>query len=441
MSTSRITSTSHSEATRRHGDSAAEKLLNKNFVLLWQGQALSQLGSSIFAISIIFWVKHETGSAAILGLLMMLSHAPGLLVAALAGSIADRFSRRNIIILSDLSSGFLMLLLAALWHTNVGPWGVLVSVFAVNIGMSIAASFFTPALAAALPDIVPRVRLERANSLRSVTQQLCFFAGRLIGATLFRALGPWLVTFLNGITFLLSALTEAFIDIPQELPPVVTTWRSLMVSLKAELRQGFGYVWRNQGLKRLILAGAFTNFFTMAIIVLLPFYVEDHLAASIEWYAILISVFGLGIAFGSALAGYTTLHGAVRARALIVLVILESLAAALLGLASDVITAGVIGFAIGAGMGYTNVHFMSIVQHTTPTEMRGRVFGFLETIAHSTIPLGMGFGGLIFDLLDQNIPLLFGACGMTLAVFVALIARNREFRAFLASGECGKAVC
>lgn len=425
----------HSEAAVRYGQPAPQRLLNKNFVLLWQGQALSQLGSSIFSIAIIFWIKHTTGSAGILGLLMMFSHIPGLLMAALAGGVADRFSRRNIIVLSDLTSGFFMLLLAALWKSDASSLGLLVSVFAVNTGMSIAASFFMPALAAALPDIVPRDRLERANSLRSVTQQLCFFAGRIIGATLFRTLGPPLLTLLNGITFLLSALTETFIGIPQRIPPAVTTWSDLMASLKAELLQGFRYVWQSHGLKRLILAGAYTNFFTMAIIVLLPFYVEDYLAASIEWYAILISVFGLGIASGSALAGYVTLDGRVRARALIVLVLLESLAAGLLGFVSEVFTAGAIGFGIGTSMGYTTVHFLSIVQKATPTEIRGRVFGFLEMIAHGTIPLGMGFGGLVFDLLGQNIPLLFGGCGAALTIFVALIARNREFRDFLAGGE------
>ena len=205
------------------------------------------------------------------------------------------------------------------------------------------------------------------------------------------------------------------------------------MSIKAELVQGFRYVWADLGLKRLILAGAFTNFFTMAIIVLLPFYVEDYLAASIDWYGILIAVFGVGIALGSGLAGYVILKGTLRANTLIVLVIVESLAAAVLGFVSSILAAGSVGFCIGAIMGFTNVYFTSIVQRRIPSEMRGRIFGFIDTIAGSTVPLGMGFGGLIFDLLDHSIPVVFGGCGAILAVFVALIARNQAFREFLAS--------
>jgi MFS transporter, DHA3 family, macrolide efflux protein len=416
-------------------DRQPSRLLNKDFVLLWQGQAVSQLGSSIFSIVMIFWIKHATGSASLLGLMMMLSSIPSLVLAGLAGGVADRFSRRNIIILSDVARGLLMLVLAALLHTNIGLAGLLTWVFSISTAMSIAASFFGPAISAALPDIVPKHRLERANSLRSVTRQLCFFLGRIVGATLFRILGAPVLALVNGVSFLLSAVTEGFIRIPQSLSPRARTWRGLTVSLKAELVVGFRHVWRHQGLKRLILAGAFTNFFTMAIIVLLPFYVEDHLAASIDWYGILISVFGIGTALGSGLAGYVALQGKVRANTLIVLIILNSFAAAVLGFMHNVFTAGSIGFGIGAIMGFTDVNFISIVQKGTPSEMRGRIFGFIGTIAGSTVPLGMGFGGLVFDLLDQSIPIVFGGCGAIMALFVALIAGNREFREFLAGPE------
>lgn len=413
---------------------APEKLFNKNFVLLWQGQAASQLGSAIFNIAIIFWVKHTTGSATLLGLLMMLSSTPGLLLAILAGSFADRFSRRRIIILSDVACGFLMLFLAVLWHTDVGLTGLLVWVFVINTGMSGAGSFFVPAISAALPDIVPRDCLERANSLRTATRQICFFAGRLIGATLYRLLGPPLLTLLNGGSFLLSALTETFIEIPQKLPPTARTWRGLMISLKAELLQGFSYVWQTRGLKLLILTAAFTNFFIMAIIVLLPFYVEDYLAATVEWYAILVSVFGMGIALGAGLAGCIRLRGSVRSNVLISLAILDAITAAALGFVHGAVTAGALGFGIGVGMGFSTVYCTSIIQQRTPTEVRGRVFGFITTVAESTIPLGMGFGGLAFDLLDQNIPVVFGSCGAIMAIFLTLMACNHEFRAFL-SGE------
>ena len=55
------------------------KLLNKHFVLLFQGQLVSQMGSSVYLIALIFWVKHATDSATLMGLLAMVSTIPGIL--------------------------------------------------------------------------------------------------------------------------------------------------------------------------------------------------------------------------------------------------------------------------------------------------------------------------------------------------------------------------
>jgi MFS family permease len=83
--------------------------------------------------------------------------------------------------------------------------------------------------------------------------------------------------------------------------------------------------------------------------------------------------------------------------------------------------------------GYVNVNISTIVQTTTPSDLRGRVFGLLATISAALAPISMGLTGVVADLLGQNIPLIYSACGAIMIVLTLLIALNRAFRSFLVS--------
>ena len=88
-------------------------LLNKNFVLLWQGQLVSLFGVQAYNIAMMFWIKHQTGSATLMGLVMMVSQIPGVVLGPVSGVFVDRYSRWKIIVGSDLIRGFVTISLAA----------------------------------------------------------------------------------------------------------------------------------------------------------------------------------------------------------------------------------------------------------------------------------------------------------------------------------------
>ncbi len=415
------------------------RLFNRDFVLLWQAQMVSQVGNQLHAIALMFWVKHATGSATLMGTLMMVAMLPGVVLGPVGGTLADRFSRRSIIILSDLVRGLLVLALAALMFMQPQATSLLVgALFVAAVGVAILGAFFRPAISAAIPDLVPRERVAAANSLTQSTVQLTTFVGQGLGGVLFRLLGAPLLFLIDGLTYVACAITECFVRIPQHAGPSGTGTDRFFARFAAETRQGFTYVWRHRGLRSLFCAAALLNFLFSPISVMVPFYVEDHLftapgvRATADWLGFLLAALGAGSLIGYALAGALRLSGRARATLSIAALFLVCVALGAAGLTDRAFVALLLFTAIGAGSGIVNIGIATTLQLTTPSEIRGRVFGLLGTLSGGLMPIGMGLAGVIVDIAGRNIPLLLRICGMAAVLAMVPIALDRSFRAFLA---------
>ncbi len=411
------------------------KLLNRNFVLLWIGQSVSQFGSQGFSIAMLFWTKHATGSASLMGLMLMTSALPAVLLGPIGGVFADRHSRRRIIILSDVLAGIGTLSIAGLMFAAPDATGlILVGLMVVATGLSAIGAFFGPAIYAAGPDLVPKDRVATANSLGQVSSELAMFFGQGLGGTLFRLLGAPALLLANGVTRLFSAASESFIAIPQVIPPRhSSSTRESIRAFAQDTADGLRYVWNRGGLRELVFASAGLSFFTMPVISLLPFFVEDSLGVSVDWYGFIVAAFGAGSLAGYLLAGTVKLAAPARSRWLATFMILEAAGYGLLGLARAPMAALILALAGGVADGFVTVYIATVVQLSTPTAMRGRVYGVLTTLAASVSPLATGLSGIVADLTGRRIPLIYLACGAIMTVMSVIIALNPGFRGLLAS--------
>lgn len=413
--------------------SAARRLMNRNFVLLWQGQFVSQLGSQAFTIAMMFWLKHATGSATVMGVVMMASMIPMVVLSPIGGAIADRVSRRRVIIACDLASGVSVLSLAAVMFARPEATSLLIAwLLAVAVVGGIVRAFFMPAIKAAIPSIVPEERIAAANSLNEGSTEVSTLIGQGVGGVLFRVLGAPVLFLIDGVTYIVSAVSETFITIPQSLPERREPWRGVARAVRRELREGLSFVWAHRGMRNLMVAAAVMNFFAMPYFVLLPFYVEDSLRSAPDWYGYLLAVFGGGGIVGYSLAGSARLPGRARGAAMLFALLGVSACMAALGVAPTAWHALALMAIAGLFNGFFHVNTITLLQKGTPEELRGRVFGVLHTLVLGLAPVAMGLAGVAADALDQNVRLLFEVCGGVLLVTAGVAAASPRLRAFLA---------
>ncbi|MDZ7264702.1 MAG: MFS transporter [candidate division KSB1 bacterium] len=411
------------------------KLLNKNFFLLWQGQAVSKLGSQVFSIAMILWIIDVTGSATIMSLVMMMSSIPALILGPIGGAFADRHSRRLIIVFSDVLNGIAMLSFAAIVYFFPGQTKLnIIWLFLVSIWVAVVNSFFFPAISASIPEIVPKKKLTGANTLSQLSLQISVLVGQGLGGVFYKMLGGPLIFLLNGISYLFSATSESFISIPQQIAKNEGNWKEQFRHFKTDIVEGLRYIWQKAGLRELLIISAIMNFFITPVILLFPFYVEKFLNLGDDWqkwFGFLIATYGVGTMLGYVSASVTNFAGKIRGRLMIIFIVLESSIYAMLGLAGGPIVVMIMALIAGMLNGYTGVNIMTILQFTTPSAIRGRVFGLLGTLVGIISPIAMGLSGAIADLLNQNIPLIYEICGISLASLSILIALNKNYRNYL----------
>ncbi len=407
------------------------KLLNKNYILLWQGQFVSKFGDQFFSMALMIWLTYDLDSPALMGTLLMAGGIVSLVLGPFAGTLADRASRKAIIVLTDLVNGVVVTAFAALFLVQPDNERLLIiTLFGVTIINAILRSFFSPAISASIPDLVPKSGLNAANSMGQFSSRISQLVGTPVASMLYPILGVPLMFLFNGVSFLFSSISELFISIPKVKRTPVDT-ESGLSSFKDDLKEGFRYVWNNPGLKATVIVSAGLSFFSVPIITLISFFIKDFLRAGAMWLGIISAVYSIGALIGFSVAAVMKVEKTKRANLLMGLIVFQGALFVLLAIQRLPLSASVFVLLLGIGDGIINVNIMTIIQLTTPTEIRGRVFGVLAMISGSLAPLAMGTSGFVASALDHNIPLIYMICGGAMLLLAIGAMCFRDYREFL----------
>lgn len=393
-------------------------VFTRNFVLLWQGQLVSHLGNQAFLIATTFYVLDVTGSATLVAGAMMAATIPLVILGPIGGTVADRHSRRSILVGADVLRAIAIGGLAAVvqWQPDLTSRHIVVIIIAVAAFNGIMSALFAPAFQALVPDLVPNDRLATANSVNQMSTQTATLIGQALGGVLYVAWGPALLLLLDAVSFAYAGIATWLLPADRPLAQATVSLRLGIARYAAETRFGIAYVWQRTGMTAVLVIFAGVNCLFMPVFVLLPFYTREVLGTGPEWYGFLLSGSGIGALAGS--IGASVMLRKVRAHGAVVRVCLGAVAAGVLLLAASTsIWVALAAFvAIGALSSIINVTVITAFQSTVPPDVRGRVMALVIALSTAAVPIGMGIGGVLGDRWRNSLPLVFAGSGVAIAV-------------------------
>ena len=212
---------------------------NRDFRRLWLGQVVSQMGDWFNTIALYTIVLDLTGSGRAVGLVLVARFLPSVIVGPASGVLADRFSRRSIMIISDVLRA-LVVLGFLLVKSREQLW----LVYVLTVMQLVCSTFFEPARTAAIPSIVAPRDLVSANAISSATWSAMLTLGAAIGGLITGWVGTNAAFILDSLSYVLSAVLIMTVRLPKREPQAKKRLTLMSALGLSQTLEGMSYVKR-----------------------------------------------------------------------------------------------------------------------------------------------------------------------------------------------------
>lgn len=354
--------------------SATSALRSRNFRLYQSARLMAIIGAEAQAVGVAWQVYQITHSPLKLGLTGLALFLPGIFCMLAAGHVADRYDRRNIILLCYTLQAVCT---AAILWLSLSPWvlanGRTWPIYAVLTGIGIGRAFSGPASSALLPSLVPKDHFVNAVTWGATVYQIANMSGPAIGGLLFTLPFAGSLAWLRGAPvvyiFTLAMLVGFLVLVgmiraePVERKPSVFNLRTMLAGLE--------YVWTN----KLLLGSISLDLFAVMLggaVALLPIFANDVLHAGPRGLGLLRAMPSVGALLVSLLLVVKPIKRR-AGRTMLLCVALYGVATVIFGLSRNITLSLLALFTLGAADMFSVVVRSSMLQLATPPEMRGRV--------------------------------------------------------------------
>ena len=370
----------------------AQNNWTRKTVLFLVSQCITLFGSMIVQMSVIWYVTLKTSSGGWVAAFTICSYLPQFLISFFAGIWADRYSRKKLIVLSDVVITVATAIMFFVMPVISSDFILLSALLAMSIIRSIGAGVQTPAVNAVIPHLVPEEHLMRYNGINATMQSIVQFAAPAVAGTVL-SIGTFRSTlFIDILTAILGIGLLSCVLLPKQETV------NENVSVFSEMKAGVYYSFSDKIIgKILIVYGLFILLsvpagFMAALLV-------SRVYGDVYWYLTAVELVGFaGMALGGVLMG---IWGGFKSK-------VKTFAAGLLVLSIMTIGMGVspyfilylvMMFVYSIALTMIQTATTTIIQEQTESTMQGRVFGLMGAMYSGFLPVGMAIFGPLADML------------------------------------------
>lgn len=406
---------------------------NKSYTLLFVGGLVSEIGSTLYIFAIGLFILDVTGSSLQMGTFMAVSLIIRVFVSPFAGVLVDRWNRVKVIYITDYIRGIALLFVGLYIFSGVTDIETIRALYVAAVILSLAGSFFNPALGSALPDIVGNENLQSANAAVSLVGAVQGIFGLFLGAIIYTLLGVEWVIIINAVSFIVSGFSEMFIK--QKYKKIKTVEEVEKANLERknssfinELKFGFKYILKKPGLLALVLYSLVLNFaFSPMFSNGIPYLFRVDLEREAMDLASTQIAFSIAMVIGSIVVG--SIKFKKISKVISIGIITLSTSFALVALLSHLVINDYISFSLFYWLFITNMVFLAFtlilvnvplstaMVKSIDSDVRGRVLSVTSSFSSGAVPIALLIGGFIIDQYGITVLGIFCVLAMLIPTF------------------------
>ena len=383
---------------------------NADFRNFFLGQMISQLGDRIHSLALIWITYTWSGSAAMVGGIMIGTSLPGVLIAPYAGTIIDRYNKKQVMIVADVVR---LIVLGGITFASYGGFLNYTLLIIATVLISIASAFFNPAALSVMPELIDAETesLTSANALAQMGASGSAVAGPLVGSTAIAAIGVSAAFLFNMISFTLSIYFLLKIKKQLHRHQSAGSWLKDIGVVKTVFA-------KLPLLTQLLVPIIIVNLFFCSITIVIPVLAEGVYDKGANGMGMLMAAFGCGMLIGTLVL---TIYKVKYSNRTIVSAGFCSMGIAFL------IIGGLSGYywslagcmLIGLSLTVVNIKLIVLYQQLLPAASRGKVMAVITAMALSTQPISYGVTGYVLEMIDPlRLMLICGIFIMAVGIYV-----------------------
>jgi|SRR6266850_1098354 len=417
--------------TYARGLTAWQILATRDFRLLWLGQSVSILGDQFYLVALPWLVLRLSGSSVALGSILLTATIMRVAFQLVGGAISDMISQRKMMIVSSAVRAIVCAILTALVLSNkIHLWHL----FFIVAVFGMADAFFSPALKAFIPGVIPKENLIAGNSLLNTSSLLAMFLGPSLAGVLITVVGTGGAFAFDTASFvfvagclLLMRSKPSSAAAPEQ---IIAKTNARRAQLLTSIGEGLRYTFYEPTLRALLTITAVVEFaFAGPFTVGLASLANVKFAGGAAAFGAMLSSLGGGLLIGTVIVG--AIHAKFSfGKTILWLTTGLGFGLTLLGLVPNVIWACVLMAVIGIIAGYTQVLMASWLQTKSDPQLRGRVMSVVMLSAYGLTPLSYMLTGALTQI---SVSFMFVVTGLLLLTALALCAFGSSGRALILS--------